>query len=435
MRFGLGIAAAMALWATAVSAQPQGAPAPDPAAIVQRHSAGLTFEQGRISGPGAEVLFEAAGDAQFVMLAEYVSHVDHATPLFMASLFTELQRRAGFEYIAVEQDPYGMEHLSTAPVRGDMARITQTARRYPYAITFINDEELQLFAHVGASSTGGWRPVWGFDQVFGATLPLEQLVALAPNREAREAAQALLDEVRRSETLVPDFGDWRGTRNFESGHLMARDAVEMMPRLARLRQLYAPAPGTRADALIGGLEASAEIYSYYQRGRELGAQGEPLALYNNTIREQLMKDQFLADYRHAEAADGRRPRVLVKAGSNHLIRGRNRTNAFTLGNMLHEFAITNRMRAITVVMLPMRESWPSFAEVPPEIQVLLPSRDLTRPMLVDLRPLRNHLHRGQRFGLDGEALATLRDLVFGMEFALFLPSSPGEFRLTAPAER
>ena len=428
-------AAAAAAWvaAAAAPAQAPGAPAPDPAAIVQRHSLPLRFEEGRLSGPGAELLLEAAGNAQFVILAEQVSHVDHATPQFMASLFEELHRRHGFDYIAVEQDPFGMERFSTEPVRGDLDRIVETVRRYPYGVTFINDEELRLFAHVGRVSTGGWRPIWGFDQAFGLTLPLEELVDLAPDDLARAEARALLQEAQRREVLVPDFGDWRGTRNFEAGHILSQDAERLLPRVERLRQLYRPTPSSRADILIGALEASSRIYSYYHRSRELGAEGEPLGYYNNSVREQLMKDQFLHDYRHAEAVDRRRPRVLVKAGSNHLIRGRNRTNVFTLGNMLHEFAITNGMEAITIMMLPIQPAWANFEALPPEVQALLPSRNLAAATLVDLRPLRNHLHGGHRFGLGGETLSNFRNLVFGMDYALFLPSEGGRFRLTAPA--
>jgi hypothetical protein len=100
--------------------------------------------------------------------------------------------------------------------------------------------------------------------------------------------------------------------------------------------------------------------------------------------------------------------------------------------MLHEFATTNQMHALTVVMLPVREEWPSFDRVPPEVQVLLPSKALGATILVDMRPLRAHLHASETFGLTGEGLRDLRFLAFGMDFALFLPSRNGSFSLTAP---
>jgi hypothetical protein len=425
-----------ALFLGAAQTPPSPPPAAiDAAAIVQRHSAPLVFADGRLSGPGADLLIRETAGTQFVLLAEYVSHVDHATPEFMAALFTALHASHGFNYVAVEQDPFGMQMASTDPVRGNIDRIAERARLYPYAFTFINDEELRMFAHVGRTSTGGWRPIWGFDQAFGAKLPLEELLALAPRKEAAAAVNEMLAEARRREVLVPDFGDWRGSRDFKTGHFVGSDTAQNLARLARMRELYRPIPNSRADELLRGLESSSLIYSYYHRSRERAPSGEPLGYFNNSVREQWMKDRFIDNYRHAEAADGKLPRVLIKAGTNHLIRGRNYTNIFSLGNMLHEFAITNRMRALTIAMLPVREGWPSFDKVPAELQPLLPSRDLSGTRLVDLRPLRAHLHGGNKFGLKEDALRDFQNLVHGVDFALFLPSAPGTFKLTAPPPR
>src|SRR5687767_7343452 len=154
MLAGLAMAIAALVQASAAPA----APTPDPAEIVQRASTRLSFEQGRLSGPAADLLLREAESAQFVLLAEYVTHVDRATPELMAALFGALHDRHGFNYVAVEQDPTGMERVSTAPLRGDLDRIGDTARRYPYAITFIHDQELGMMAEVGRRSTGGWRP-------------------------------------------------------------------------------------------------------------------------------------------------------------------------------------------------------------------------------------------------------------------------------------
>ncbi|HEX8639546.1 MAG TPA: hypothetical protein VF704_00150 [Allosphingosinicella sp.] len=437
LRTTLGILAMVTAAAGGAAAQTNPLPpGPDAAAIVQRHSTSLDFTDGRISGPGAELLLREAGTAQFVMLAEVITHVDHATPEFMAALFGLLHDRHGFDYVALEQDPFGMQLVSGAPVRGSLERVAEQARRYPYAFTFINDEELRMMADAGRRSTGRWRPVWGFDQEFGATLVLEELSRLAPSREAAAAVGEMLGDARRHERLVPDFGDWRGTRDFEAGHFVGNQSVANLPRVQRLRALFAAAAGTRADELLRGLEASTLIYSYHYRAREFDpATGEPYGYHSNAVREQLMKDQFLDNYRIAEAADGRPPRVLIKAGSNHLIRGRNFTNVFSLGGFLHEFAIANRSRALTIAMLPVQEAWVDFAQIPAELRPLLPSRDLSRPTLVDLRPLRAHLHRRQNFGLEGEDLRKFEMLVHGMDFALFLPSRAASFSLTQPERR
>jgi hypothetical protein len=352
----------------------------------------------------------------------------------MASFFEALHGAHGFNYVAVEQDPFGMEMLSTAPVRGNLDRVAERARLYPYSITFMNDSELRMLAEVGRVSTGGWRPIWGFDQAFGARLPLEELLTLAPNAEAAAAVREMLAEAKAAEVTVPDRGDWSGTRNFETGHYMTKNAQRHVEQVERIQSLFRARAGTREERLLKGLHASALIYSYYQRSRERSATGEPLGYFNNSVREQLMKETFIDNYRLAEAADGRLPRAVIKAGSNHIIRGRNYTNIFSLGNMLHEFAITNRMKALTIAMLPIRqEDWPSFDKVPAELKPLLPSRNLAAGTLVDLRPLRAHLTHGrQTFGLEDKDLETLRTLIHGMDFALFLPSPKATYELTRP---
>jgi erythromycin esterase-like protein len=404
---------------------------PTLAAFISRHTYPMTFVDGEVSGSGAELLMREAASTQFFMLAEYVSHIDHATPLFMAAFFEKLQRAHGFDYVAVEQDPFGTQSVSTRPHRGNISGIAEQARRFPYAFTFVNDEELRMFAAVGGASRGRWRPVWGVDQVFGATLPLEELRRLAPTPAALAAVDALLSEARRREIRVVDFGDWRGTRNPEH-HYVAGEAVANVERFAHLRRLFSPRSGSRADELLRGLELSSQIYSYNNRAAELSPTGEPLGYYSNFIREQLMKEKFLENYRQAQRLDRRLPRVVVKAGANHLVRGRNFTNVHTLGNMLHEFALTNRMQALTIVMLPVRPEWPNYEAMPGELQTLLQSRDLSATTLVDLRPLRPHLHGGETFGLQGAPLRDLRFLAYGMDFALFLPSRNGSFSLTAP---
>ena len=406
---------------------------PQLAAFIARNTHSLTFADGRISGPGADLLLREGASTQFFLLAEYVSHIDHATPLFMAALFEALQPAYGFNYVAVEQDPFGMQLVSELPFRGDIARIAQQARQYPYAFTFVNDEELRMFADVGAASRGRWRPVWGVDQAFGAALPLDQLRRLAPNPAAAAAIDEMLAEARRREVRVEDFGDWRGTRDFTNGHYMSAESTANVGRLARVRRLFHPRPGSRADELLRGLEVSSRIYDYNRRAGELSPSGEPLGYHSNFVREQLMKNVFLDNYRRAERLDRGLPRVIVKAGFNHIVRGRNFTNLHSLGNMLHEFALTNRMQALTLVMLPVRSEWPDFEAVPKELQPLLQSKDLKATALVDMRPLRAHLHPGQVFGLQGEALRDFRSLVFGTDFLLFLPSRNGTFSLTAPA--
>lgn len=396
-----------------------------PDQIVAQARLPVSFDGGVLGGPGAERLIGEADRAQFVIVIE--SHNDHVTPLVTADLFRQLNRAHGFDYLAIEQDPFGMEAASDASRRGRIDRIADHARRYPYSYTFATDEELQLLAMAGLISNARSQPIWGVDQVFGATALLEELLALSRSPHVRQLVQALLQDARAAE----EKRNPEGIRDQQNHHFISSPNFDLPRRLAQLREEMAPEAGSRAEDLLNALQASAEIYSYYHRARELDEAGATLGLRNNWVREDWMKRRFMRHYREAQAAGDRQPKVVVKAGYWHAVRGRGPGNVFTLGNFLHEFAIGNSNEALSVQVLPLREWWPDHASVDPEYRVLLAPDAMDEASLVDLRPLRAHLHSGNSFGLEGAALRTFRNLVFGVDFALFMHSRPGAYTLTA----
>lgn len=418
-------AAALAI-ASGAAAQPS-KPGPTPAEIVQRHSLPLALIDGQLSGPGADLLLRSAGEAQFAIVIE--PHNDHVTPLVTRALFHALHDRHGYNYVAIEQDMLGMEAASSPARRGRLSKIADHARTYPYSYTFSTDEELQLLADVGSLSTGRWKPVWGFDQLFGATLPLEELHGLAASPAARAAVGRLLMAARRTEGLK----DKHGNRDQAKGHFTSGQSAQILSSLEEISRLMNPAPGSREAELIAAIRSSAEIYSYYDPKPPLDAVGTPRGLLNNTVREELMKRVFMRNYRMAEAADQSQPKVVVKGGSYHTLRGLSDNGVYTLGNFLHEFAIANGSGAVSVQVLALREWWPTYDKMDPVYRALLPSGTMDRGTLVDLRPLRAHFHAGEWFGLQGMEARKLRQLVFGMDFALFMPSKPGAHSLTAVA--
>jgi hypothetical protein len=411
----------------AASAQPQ---APAPAMnIVAKHSLPLTLADGKLRGAGADLLLKAAADAQFLIVIE--SHNDHVTPSVTSALFGALNQRHGFNYLAIEQDPFGMEAASSPPRRGRVDRIAEHARAYPFSYTFATDEEFHLLADAGRISTGKWKPVWGFDQTFGATLPLEELQRLAKTARARAAIARLHEEVKRVESRR----DKDGQRDMKAGHFLTAREDELLARIEEIRALMAPAPRSRAAQLIEALRSSAEIYSYYDPNPPLDAAGTPRKLLNNSVRELWMKRSFMRDYRMAEAADRKMPKVVVKAGSYHTVRGLSDTGVFTLGTFLHEFAISNGSTALSIQVLALREWWPTYDKIDQPYRALLPSGAMDRATLVDMRPLRAHLHTGETFGLVDKDLRAFRQLLFGVDFALFMPSKPGGRTLAAVKPR
>jgi hypothetical protein len=393
------VALCLFLLAGAAVAQPKPAE-PDTEALIRANTYALAFAGGELSGPGAGFLRAATADAQFVLLGE--SHFDHDTPLFADALFHMLERDHGFTHLVVEQDGVGIEDVLKPGVRGDPAAIGVLARRYPTLIGFASDQDLELLADVGAREKGP-APIWGVEQAQGAARYLEELSVLAPTPALEAMVAPLLAEARSVDT--------RETL----GKFLAEDRTTY-GRLTALRAAWKAPPGSRADTLLAGLVKSAEIYSYYMRAEA----GEPVGLMNNTVRETWLKGGFLRRYR-AEARDGAPIKAMFKFGDTHMIRGLDPVSAFPIGNLAHEFAISNGMEAYGIEIVPTGD-YAKITDHPAYMRVLFPKDPPTAPVLIDLRALRNY-QRSFRAKVAVEDQWLFRGFINGYDAIVILPNS------------
>ena len=322
-RRSIKMAAAIA-GALLTGAQTPAPPVPSLQSQLAPHAFPIALEQGRLTGPGADVILAAAAKAQFVGIGE--EHNNLHIPAITTALFRTLHQRHGFNYFVDEQDPVMMRTISVAPVRGDVGRIRALAQRYKHGFTFISDQELQMLADIGATSKGKGRPIWGCEQGFGVTHVIDQL-----SPRARTAAQKRLIAALRPETEAKE-----AVRDLaKGGHYLGQEANG--PKLAELSQVFATAdPDTRfiADAP----RQSNLIYSYYHRS----TRGElPGAYSNSAVREEYMKRVCLGEYRNAERRDGHLPKAVLKMGHWHLYDGWSPNNVTTLGNFFSNLARLN----------------------------------------------------------------------------------------------
>jgi len=396
----------------APSAGPGGAPrVDDPDPVIVAASREVSWNGETLSGDGGEHLLQAAARSRFLIVIE--SHNDHVTPLLTASMFEHLRRHAGFNHAAIEQDPWGMEIASAATNRGRLDRIVDAARRHPFSFTFNTDEELELLARIGKASTASDQPIWGVDQLHGAAGPLGELAGLLGSSALGQMPGAARSaECRKREDGLRD----------PDGHFLAPNAEVVSRHIASVRSQLSGPPDERAEALLEWLESSARIYALYATPGT-GHQ-------SNREREAWMKRSFMERYRRARTPAAPHPKVLVKAGYWHAIRGRGPGNVFTLGGFLHELAIAEGGRALTVQVLPLREWWPTYDSIDPEYRILLSRESMDRSTLVSLEPLRGPFHSGRRFGLPTGAHAAFAELVFGVDYVLFTPSRPGSYERT-----
>ena len=385
----------------AVAGQADPPPAPAAADLVAANLHEFQYTAEAMSGPGSRFLREATAGSQFVLLGE--DHMDHATPVFASALFRMLHSDHGFRYLVVEQDPVAIEDALAPSVRGDVDAIGRLAGRWTGLFEFDSDEDLALIAMTGALEPRG-PAIWGVEQTTGASRALAELVELAPDEPARRAAESLLATVQRLDPGPSYTLNWLGGADAEA-------------EIAALAALYRAQPGSRAARLLQSLATSAEIFGYYRRA----SAGEYVGLYNNTVREAVMKANFLEQYRRA-AAGGTLPKAMFKFGANHLYHGKNPTQAFPIGNLAHELAIANGAEAYGLYVISLGPGYRSYADYPAWMRPLLPAVEPRVPTLVDLRALRRY-QRVLRAGVAPDEVWEQMALLHGYDALVILPGS------------
>ena len=106
--------------------------------LVAANARPLSMDRGRLQGAGAEWLLSQAARAQFLAIGEEHNVVE--IPELVTALLTDLEPRAGYRYVALEQDPVAMRAASVPPMRGRADSLVAYARRYPHAFTFVSDQ-------------------------------------------------------------------------------------------------------------------------------------------------------------------------------------------------------------------------------------------------------------------------------------------------------
>lgn len=392
------------LLAAPLSAEPV---KPDLSALIDANSHRFSFTEGMLGGPGAAFLERVTADSQFVLFGE--DHYLHDTPLFSVALYRMLHERHGFGHLVVEQDRYAMEDVLAPSRRGDAAAIGQYVARYPGSFEFGSDQDIALLAMAGQIGKGPLA-ICGIEQAVGAPRYFDELIGLAPDAATRAEVAAL-----RALALELD-----AQPAYSVNFLIAPGIGE---RLQKLRADFRARPGSRTDEMLLGLVRSSEIFGYYRRAEA----GEPVGLFNNTVRESWFKRLFVDCYRRMEKG-GVLPKAMFKFGANHMYRGKNPTQAFPIGNFAHEFAIANGKEAYGLFVLPLTAK--GYGDVPPELRAMLPVAAPSQPMLIDLRALRPY-QRHLRAGLKDMESTALREIVNGFDAIVILPGEkPATMKLS-----
>lgn len=284
----------------------------------------LAVSDGKLTGPGADIIRAELRDSQFLLFGEDHGFAD--SPIILRAIAHDA-RSLGFKYHVVEVGPLSTRMIADALKRSGVDGLHEIVHDVPLGIPFLSlrDDALLASDYLGHDAKG--TPyLWGVDQEFIGSPPfhLQRLVALAPNAGARAAAQALLDAERAAAATAAQ-----------------KDFLLVRYKDADFDALAAKFKGSaEGERIVSEMKESAAIYQLWMSGRNYE---------NNARRARLLATNFLAAYRAAAEPE---PKVVFKMGIEHLTLGTTAINTIDLGTLATEMARLHDKKALRIAFLP-----------------------------------------------------------------------------------
>ena len=390
----------LALAAFALAASP---------AIAAPQTFALDIQDGRLTGPGAEILRADLPKAQFILYGEDHGFADSA--IVLRALARDA-RPFGFDHLVVEAGPISTamagSALAAKGLDGERALLQSAPMGFPFLS--LKDDALLASDFLG-NDAKGVPYLWGVDQEFilSPSLLLPRLIAMAPNPATRDKlGQMLKDE----KAAVVTFD--------QSKFIMSRYKDADFDALAR-------AFAGRAEALniIEAMRESAEIYQLWMSGRNYE---------NNARRAELLARNFLSRYR--AAAEGT-PKIIFKMGAEHTAIGTTTINTVDLGTLASSIARANGMKALRILFLPVGGQDLEMAPKPGQMTQVVPYDSSETKLffdnlgitaaslpqkgwtLIPLEPIRRQIDNGGIDAMKPEA----RFLLLGFDYVITTPDA------------
>jgi hypothetical protein len=338
---------------------------------------------GSASGPGWDALVGDMAAADFALVGEQHAVADIAH--FAATLQRALAPH-GYDYAAYEIGPYATETAELL-LRAGPGKLEAISAQRPdrFAYPFLGlVEEAELARQIVTHSPRRQHVLWGLDQEFigAGALMAERLRPLAQTPAQKQAVAEFAAAAAKNHMLL-------GT-----GPASTFDALKA-----------AFADTGEASSIIDAMSLSNTIYApFTDRGG---------AVYDaNLLRENYMKANFVSRYTAAEKHG--RPKVFMKFGGNHMMRGLSSTDVQSLGNFISEWGLARGLKSVNVIIDcagGFQRDFQSGEAVPCESLAANPGMlfgdvaAATGITLFDLRPLRGLVRR--KSDIDAETRRTI----------------------------
>src|SRR5256886_513697 len=345
-------------------------------AALQGNRLPLTMTDGP-AGPGWDWLVQEARDARFTLIGE--EHGVAETAQLAGALFNTL-RGSGYSRMAIELSPIIAQDIEAAGRRYGLQGILDFfAEPTTWSPMYLREEAQFLSGVVNGAPNKG-RVLWGFDrEIFSDRYLIAKLEAKVPAR-----ARASFTRMKEASTNSAPF-------------LFTQD-----PALVSAVRADWPNPDRDSDMILRTLEESLAINAVARTG----------TAWDSAQRRALWMRNNLAARLREERGRGSPPKVMLKFGYNHMIRGANYVNIFDLGAMTDEVAALNEGRAFHILVLPgpgshqavlgpgrsfnsvSSDEFDEFRAGDQRLTRVLPNAAATGHEVIDLRPLRALAMRG-----------------------------------------
>jgi hypothetical protein len=293
---------------------------------LQKNRLPLAMDDGRPSGRGWDWLAQEARASHFTLVGE--EHGVAETAQLSAALFDTL-RGAGYSRVAIELSPLVAQGIETAARRNGLQGILDFFARPDTWSPMYLREEARFLADVVATAPRGERVLWGFDrEIFSDRYLIGRLDTKVP--PSARASFAKLKVASENAFALQQKGEG-------PPFLFAQE-----PAIVSAVRTAWPNPDRESDTALRTLEESLAINTVARTG----------TAWDQSQRRALWMRSNLAELLTENSAHGSPPKVMLKAGYNHMIRGANYVNIFDVGSMPDEAAALRGGRAFHIIVLP-----------------------------------------------------------------------------------
>ena len=371
----------------------------------------------QLKGRGIDWLVQEGAKAQYFLVGE--RHELAEIPRISSSIFAGLAG-TGYRHAALEFGPFAGKQVEMALKAGGYEALESylTSATGHNSVAFLDwREEARMAADMFARSPNKDDFFWGLDQEFAGAFGAH--LAFLEKNSVTEAQRLAISEMRAG------MDDDRYFVNLPTASL------------ERFLNQFRDHGSQEVRALVRAIELSHHIYGPWATPSRL-ARAE-----SNIIREDHMKDNFLARVRATRQRTGSDPKVFFKFGGFHAAPGIDTTNGrILLGTFVEAYARMNGYQAFNLFMechsgsnrssgqdsgqpANIKQACGSYlgkidAEATPSAERHMFSEYLDNSdqvLLVDLRPLRMRMNRFKFLSTDA------RELLVGFDAYMAIPNA------------